>query len=534
MSFARKLRRKLARTQQEGVRAPIRGIKELLGKRILITNDERTTTHEDLEKHLAQFNLTWTLRRLGELSEAIGERSAIALGNRPVPAYCIPYLALVAIEVSNDESGKATTHEDLAEAARIYMGIRDDDIAGDRVFEFLLRLGYQQFSESDRLHAIARAWMLYRVLWPVVPEASAIIVDDSLRAAIGVNLECFLYFSMVHVMGACKGYVLPSAGEEATISFRKRGATLGDEEKYFGAISATYADIRALAKRTHLREGLKRYRANPLQRWPLVRPDLVPDGASKPVYLAPTPWWLLRRATDGIYYDLADHFDHGGGDNPFRRAFGYVFQEYIGRLLLESHGADRVLREWTYGKKSAGRQTPDWIVLEGNRAVVIEVKQTAVTLDTKVSGDQQTLLRDLKKTLAKGQRQLLEFRDALQVRAEGLKRLQHVREVELLLVTHDKVPFANCVFRDASRELGITGADDVHICTCEELEYLQKYSWGGGMFEMLRGKRMSKEDSPRDFRDWLFARGDPGESVHPVLGRVFQELTDAWASGMAS
>jgi hypothetical protein len=79
MSFRRRLRR---RVRKEPKRPPVEVKGNLLGKHLVVTGESGTTEHRELESLLRQYNLTFTLRRLGELAgqiEGSGDRRQLLL-----------------------------------------------------------------------------------------------------------------------------------------------------------------------------------------------------------------------------------------------------------------------------------------------------------------------------------------------------------------------------------------------------------------------------------------------------------------------
>ena len=238
--------------------------------------------------------------------------------------------------------------------------------------------------------------------------------------------------------------------------------------------------------------------------------------------------------TDGLYHALSTSHDRGGGNNPFRVAFGYAFQEYIGELLKAGSGPAVVLGEWPYGSKGQKRNTPDWMVLDGQRLVVIEVKQSALTLNSKMLGRSDLMAADLEKTLAEGARQLLKFRDDVQAKGRGLERLAGVAEIELLLITHDEIPWANWIMPNTIARR-VPGASQIHFCSVDDFENLQRYCWGTPLFQLLKSKREGADDAHmHDFREWLFALGTPMTPNHPLLANAFEELVASWGASSAN
>lgn len=521
VSFARRIRR---RAMKQPKRSPIETKGDLLGKFISVTGEAGDRQHAELEDHLRQFNLTWLLRRIGEMEGKIQRGQGMLVDGVAVLHHALAYVAMVAIEVADDETPRIPEIADVVRAAKLFNGLWEPSIRGDRVFEFLVRMGYEQFTFFDLQHTLARTWLLYRDLWLQVPGAAVIDIEAAIRAVTGLDLRALIVLALMHSGRAIQGYTTSTLGESAASALEGLGASVAAEERFLRWASAGYQEFRDFASRRPADRGYERYRPNPLLRWPLLRPDVAPDGSSTPVYLAPVPLMVVRRVTEGLHHDLSQHLDRGGGDNPYRHAYGLVLQAYVGHLLRASHGDERVLPEWDYGPKGRTVATPDWLVLEGDRLVVIEVKESVVTLDTKSTGARDAMARDLKKTLSRAAGQVLHFRQDLRNQTVGLERLRHVQHVELMIVAGDRVPFANWVFKEA---LGLPGAMDIHICSIEEFELLQKRCWCDGMSDLLEAKRHDKRSIEQDFREFCFELGGV-ELEHPVIEKAYADLAARW------
>jgi len=215
--------------------------------------------------------------------------------------------------------------------------------------------------------------------------------------------------------------------------------------------------------------------------------------------------------TDGVFHALSRAHQGERSRNPFRAAFGYAFQEYLGMLLEAGSLPGSVLPEWKYQAAGGEQDTPDWLVLDGERLTVIEVKTSIVDLKAKVLGHLELVAKSLRQSLTKAADQLLAFRSDVERHTSGLERLANVREFELLVVTYDEAHFANWVMREqVARE--IEGAADVHICSVDDIEELQRYYWQRSLFDALRAKRQG------DFRDQAYGVREWVQSVrHPQL-----------------
>lgn len=244
----------------------------------------------------------------------------------------------------------------------------------------------------------------------------------------------------------------------------------------------------------------------------------------------------MERVTRGVYHVLSRSHDQGNGSNPFRVAFGYAFQEYVGLLLREAFGADRVLSECKYGSRDGERDTPDWIVVDGENAIVVEVKQSGLALDSKKWGDLRSVRRDLRNSLVKATRQLEAFERAVRGEAKGLEPLFRVKEFERIVVTWDQVFWGNSLIRAEIAEVLRADGKEIparlpHVSAVEEFEYLLGYCWGGSLFDLLKRKREGSDGQDgMDFKDWMgrYLAGKGTEHANPFLKAKFQEFLQSW------
>ncbi len=73
--------------------------------------------------------------------------------------------------------------------------------------------------------------------------------------------------------------------------------------------------------------------------------------------------------------------------------FGEIFEAYIGLHLEKFYDHDHLHFEPKYGKEH--RRGPDWIVIEGNRAVLIECRTSRLRKETKSRAEFDDVQKDL-------------------------------------------------------------------------------------------------------------------------------------------
>lgn len=539
------------------------------GKRIFLTSGEGgTTTVPELRALLRRYPTREMLRAIGQAAAQV-ERNppniiGLLEGDVPVPLAGLPYLALLSIEESNDVAdplwgyaglvcnrhgqlvsaqmipGGGVDGAALGQAIRMFHNLRDPISSStgsdSKAFEFMVRTSHAQFAIQGALNQlIPRTVLIYRDIWPRVEKARRVSpLDDLEKITGGLDLGQALLFAMAWWGSVDQGYFRPYTASQ--LDEAKRKEILNDEaqQKALAWLSASYSEIREAAKK-HSEEHVPpderydRYRFNPLLDRPIVRPDIQPDPKNGLVYMLPCPRLLYYRVTSGLYHDLLNHHMAQGVRNPFKEAFGHVFQEYVGVLLREALGTDSVLPEWQYGTAKQARDTPDWIVLEGNRAVVIEVKQSGHFLPSKMWGHLDDLRDELKKTAGRAAEQLRVFQEALGGSAPGLERLRDVVSVERVLVTYDFLSWSNWIIREEAQSVAGVAADfHFHIAHIDEFERLLGACTDRSLFDLLQQKRTGEGDQDiMDFSEWT--HDYIGENVsNPFLEAKVREVMSEW------
>lgn len=508
----------------------------IAGKHIVVydSGGKRRVTPAQLRTILRKHPTNDTLRRLGQASGTMWQanKSAAWAADVPVPAHALPYLALLSIEASNDYRGHDLTDEEFIELVRMFYDLDEpllSDLGEDEkgAVSFLLRAGRQFDFQGELRHQLPRTVLLLRDTWPRVKQAAAISPLEDLERITRLSFDQLLFFGWAYAGASASGFFRPYS-EGPTPLF-----SIAAQDAFLRWISADYSTIRQLvadAKKMLPNESFDPFRFNPLTVFPAIRPDQQPDPRNGPVYLVPSQRLLFERVHRGLYHVLADH--HRGesdGENPFRVAFGFVFQEYVGELLRRALGAEHVIAERTYREGPSDVQTVDWIVVEGDRGVLVEVKQSTLSLPAKTLGDLARARADTKKSLAKAMRQIERTEAAIRRRVSGLEDLAHISEFEHLVVTYDTLYWANAFLRDlAVAEFG-TNPPHVHASAIEDFEYVLGRA-EEGLTNLLSRKRTGPNgEDHMDFDDWLsYEDGESGRRENPFLSERYHKVFRDW------
>jgi hypothetical protein len=222
---------------------------------------------------------------------------------------------------------------------------------------------------------------------------------------------------------------------------------------------------------------------NPLFVYPLVRPWPKRQWTSldEDRMIAPLPGLILTRLSEGIYHQLFYNYR-----DDFAPYFGHVFENYVGEILQNSFSAEKVLSERDIRRTYKEGKVPDYILVEGKTATLIECKAIGLQRKALAMADARAIDQSASRII-EGLIQLHEFKDACVKRASGLEQLWECTDLKLMLVTFEpfyivnSVPFKEILARMLSDELrkpDIT-LSPWHVLAVDQLEKMQPHFNGG-------------------------------------------------------
>lgn len=288
------------------------------------------------------------------------------------------------------------------------------------------------------------------------------------------------------------GYVIYSAAKSANhLGFardyfekaRRDGMTIGDDAtvrqvmRHFAADSAEHAELSV--KYQQQDRNFAAYDFNSLFVFPLIRPWPLNDERMEfDRMIAPLPELVLYRLTSGVYYHMRDRWKQ-----EFDEFFGPVLEAYVGRLLKSFVAPANLISEdelRTTFPTSAGK-TPDWIVVDGRSAILIEVKVARVHRKVYATGAEDKLDENLN-AIRSGLRQLFEFRQSVSRKASGLDRLSRCKEFINVLITLEPTYLSGSApFKDRLRDSLVPEMRSMEwaMLSLEELEWCEVHLSGG-------------------------------------------------------
>ena len=239
--------------------------------------------------------------------------------------------------------------------------------------------------------------------------------------------------------------------------------------------------VRQYTERRNADRRFAMYDFNPLLLYPIVRPyqfDELPPP-EEDAMVAPLPNLILSRVSVGIFYQLFNRHR-----TEFSQYFGHLFSQYVGVVLRNSLSSGTLLSESdirkTYSEDEG--KVPDWAIIDGTTAILIECKATRFTRPALTTGDEDAVTKSLEQTIS-GLTQLDEFTKACEAKHPGLERFHTCTEYKPILATLEPLYLTNSqFFREHIDQLlaanGITNLPWL-ILPVDELERLQPHVTAG-------------------------------------------------------
>lgn len=182
---------------------------------------------------------------------------------------------------------------------------------------------------------------------------------------------------------AIGGMATRQAGTNATQDYSLFDVSPEARDAFFRMTAADLGDVHKVLKgRQRYDEGWE-FTWNALQGFPLIS---VSHGKTSDLW-CPLPDFLIRRVTDGLFYDLVK------SGIPFGNEYGRAFERYVGLLLNEMFEGGRFSvsgeQPYTVGKQS--KHGVDWIVSDSTGNLFIECKTRRISQEAKEVGESEAL-----------------------------------------------------------------------------------------------------------------------------------------------
>ena len=262
---------------------------------------------------------------------------------------------------------------------------------------------------------------------------------------------------------------------------RSQGISLLDDKAISQAVYQLAGDQVKITtlydKRKNTDRRFRMYDFNPLRTYPLVFPCKSKGFGNfgQDFMCAPVPGLIDDKMSIGIYYQLFNKFK-----NKFSDYFGYVLEEYLKLILNNSITSEKIIDIRDLGIKNS--QSPDYAIIDGSVAIVLECKATKFKLPAKTISSEEDINDSLEQVI-KGLIQIDIFIKACKARASNLDEFHECSRFMPVLVTLEDMYLINSDdFRAHINELlkneGIVNLD-WQILSIGELERLQPHLAAG-------------------------------------------------------
>jgi hypothetical protein len=262
---------------------------------------------------------------------------------------------------------------------RINEGISKRTVnSGTDALNALHALAHQQarWQNSRDEARLFRAYHIYsdHELAPIFKQATGLSVRDVFLLAI-----------------AMAGSGTRQAGTNASQDYSEFGISQDARDKFFSMTGTTLTNIRQRLEELLRDDDGWEFTWNALEATPLVNVD----NNKTPMFWCPLPQLLLRRITEGLFYDLVQ-----GAKTlkiKFGNGYGHAFERYVGRVIGEVLDAGKfsITSEQPYTAKKAVKHGVDWIVSDSTGNLFIECKARRMKQDAKETSDGESLDKSL-------------------------------------------------------------------------------------------------------------------------------------------
>ena len=461
-------------------------------------------SRKQIEKFLSQFSFLYVAKSICELAKNLLQKNintyeGISYGNETLcKAF---YLAIKYASNSIQNENKIPSKNDI----KIILLIAAGEI--DKSFNIIVSSN-QQICENYA-NQIARTWCIFHKLWPLYYEDNPL---EFIENEVNVPYILILGFSWSIVQNGytleCKEY--KGFEQQLGISINKKWC-----ENYLNYFSCSRNMwISKSCPPTYISK-------------PILDSGEIPTGKESKVYFIPSAKNLISRVTTGLFYDLSDKYNKKAGHgNTFKSQFGKIFEQYV-RHLFEFHLGSSFLisGDIEYGKKTNRRKTTDFLIRHNDSLILIEVKQASLYAKSLYEGNENDIIKDLKRNIGEAVDELNKTEKALNEGYEELKAFWGCNKIFKLIVLNNSLHLANNFCKDLLKnEVDLSNTSIINIYELEILLDIQQATQN--IFEMIEEKVNSYPN--HSFKDFI-ARAYPkaektGKFINKYLEEVFSVI----------
>lgn len=223
-------------------------------------------------------------------------------------------------------------------------------------------------------------------------------------------------------------------------------------------------------------------------------------------FIVPQAKYLLDRASTGIFYLLADAEQKIAQNeqifhkNPFRKAFGEIYREYVGMQFSQANDSILVIDlDKTFPAENSKK--PDFAIIKGEICLLFEVKTSILTIESRTYFDENALLSQVKgSNITKAIKQLNSFKTKILNGELNDSRFSNIKTVINILVGYEDIFVLNSTLLPLlKQELG----EDAHLLQLATISDID--SIGNCLYQNIDITEIIKDKINNETNDWSIA-----------------------------
>lgn len=472
------------------------------------TPERKLVNAEEVYQHVKRYCLHSALAELGIVGMKIFKKDKTIEHLLPntLAEWQLAFLAKALILNSNDHRREPFGDKGLANCVNLYNSLHDKlmDVAEadensaklKALDEFLIRLANQQFPfQLNVRHLVPRALYLFDEI-PNELKSKKLDIRKDIQRIYGMSVKELIVIGFAIWAKSTNGYFNPEGIINAETEELRKHLPRQKVEKLVSLLTADYYKLRDKFKEDEGEPGYEQYAFNSLRTYPIVQTQIAG-------LVIPVPRFILERITNGVYFSLMDNYKKEKS-NIFLEFFGKeIFENYVGKLLGFHYQRKQLLREFEYGTKKFPQKSPDWIIIEGDCAILIECKTSGITKEAKTWAELKKVQVDLRKRAVRGIIQMEDFIADVKNGKVKNSALKSIKKFYPIILTYDRIFLSGTpVMRKLIKE-ELKGenkeTENYQILGIDELENLIPILKKFSLSELLEIKKNNSEWSTYDF-----------------------------------
>lgn len=350
-------------------------------------------------------------------------------------------------------------------------------------------------------YTIGRGYLLFdKLLYTVENEYD---INKKMHDYFGIGSYEFLvngFIFWIKSDGLINGDIMTDTGEIQDI------ISPTNQQRFIELSSGSYRQYRECFRGQNWKRNNKIaeiYGLDPLTWMPIIIPDngrLLPSKT----YIIPQPHNLIERTFSGIFYLLADKEKHLANEanqkrkNSFRTMFGKLYREYAKiHLSLSRTNINCIDLDKDFTQKK-GMPIPDFALISETTCLLIEIKTSLLSLDSRTYFDMDQLEEEVKNgSLKKAITQLHRFKEKILYKKLDDDRFKGIDDVYIVIIGYEEVHVLNSILLSLMKKhYGESITNGLQLGSISDLECMGTIlQEGGDLVKLMKEKYHDPERS---------------------------------------